>query len=214
MEILDRPSPNFNARKGGAVPSLVVLHYTAMDSPEAACARLCDPAFEVSAHYLIARNGQILRLVDERQRAWHAGAGTWQGQGDLNSRSVGIELDNPGSHPFAEPQMAQLEWLLRDILARWSIAPRGVIAHSDLAPTRKSDPGPRFDWTRLARQGLAIAPQAATPGDLWQDLSAIGYDLTDRDAALAAFRLRARPAGRAGPPDQTDAALASAYRAA
>ena len=159
MEIVDRSSPNFGPRRGGALPSLVVLHHTAMATAEAALERLVDPAAEVSAHYLIAEDGRVWRLVPEEARAWHAGAGTWGGAADVNSRSIGIELANAGPlagfPPFPEPQMAALEELLDGILARWRIPPAGVIAHSDLAPGRKADPGPKFDWLRLAR---AAAP--------------------------------------------------------
>ncbi|HBR42556.1 MAG TPA: N-acetylmuramoyl-L-alanine amidase, partial [Sulfitobacter pontiacus] len=127
-------SPNHGPRRNGLRPSLIVLHYTAMDSAEAACARLCDPAAEVSAHYLITGKGETVQLVPEDQRAWHAGAGEWRGQDDINSRSIGIELDNRGNHPFSEPQMVTLETLLRGIMERWSIPPEGVIGHSDMAP--------------------------------------------------------------------------------
>lgn len=121
-------------------PSLVVIHYTAISCAEAR-ARLCDPAAEVSAHWLISEQGAVEALVDERHRAWHAGAGSWGGLDDINSHSIGIELANDGSQPFAEPQMAALESLLAAILARWSIPPHRVIGHSDMAPQRKSDPG-------------------------------------------------------------------------
>ena len=149
------PSPNFGARRDGLQPQLIVIHYTAMDSAGAALERLCDPVFELSAHYLIAGDGTLWQLVDERERAWHAGAGAWQGQSDINSRSIGIELDNLGVHPFAEAQMARLEALLSGIQSRWAIPPDGVIGHSHMAPGRKWDPGPHFDWARLARQNLA-----------------------------------------------------------
>lgn len=138
---------------------LVVLHYTAMASAEDALARLCAPEFEVSTHYLIAENGELYQLVAESERAWHAGRGEWRGRADINSRSIGIELDNPGNRPFAEPQMAVLEQLLGQILNRWNIPAEGVIGHSDFAFGRKSDPGPRFDWRRLARRGLAVWPE-------------------------------------------------------
>ncbi len=154
-EITDHLSPNCGPRRDGLTPSLIVIHYTAMDSAQAARDRLCDAEAEVSAHYLIANSGETLRLVPEDRRAWHAGAGEWAGQSDINSRSIGIELDNTGSQPFSEPQMQALEGLLRQIMDRWSIVPAGVIGHSDMAPGRKCDPGPRFDWARLARQGLA-----------------------------------------------------------
>ncbi len=149
------PSPNFGARRDGVLPELIVIHYTAMESAEAALDRLCDPAAEVSAHFLIGNDGRLWQMVGEPWRAWHAGAGEWQGREDVNSRSIGIELDNRGTHPFSEPQMAVLEGLLADIMARWGIRPEGVIGHSDSAPGRKFDPGPRFDWARLVRQGLA-----------------------------------------------------------
>jgi N-acetylmuramoyl-L-alanine amidase len=148
-------SPNQGPRRNGLRPSLVVIHYTAMANVSVALERLCDPAAEVSAHYLIGADGGVIQMVEEDQRAWHAGQGEWAGQEDINSRSIGIELDNTGSHPFPEPQMSALETLLRGILDRWDIEPDGVIGHSDMAPGRKADPGPHFDWARLARQGLA-----------------------------------------------------------
>ena len=170
-EITEQLSPNCGPRRGGLTPSLIVIHYTAMISADAALERLCDPMAEVSAHYLITNAGEILRLVPEDQRAWHAGAGQWAGETDINSRSIGIELDNTGAHPFSEPQMLALETLLRQIMNRWSIEPARVIGHSDMAPGRKCDPGPRFDWARLARQRLArpaAAPVAAT-GEITED---------------------------------------------
>ena len=171
MKIIQHPSPNFGPRRDGLRPELIVLHYTAMDTAQAALARLSDPHFEVSAHYLIGRCGQIWQLVDEEMRAWHAGAGAWGGQGDVNSRSIGIELSNSGAEPFSELLMSSLEALLSDLMARWNIPPEGVIGHSDMAPGRKIDPGPRFDWERLEAQGMArpwadvadgLSPQTAT----------------------------------------------------
>ena len=201
-------SPNHGPRRNGLRPSLIVLHYTAMDSAEAACARLCDPAAEVSAHYLISGKGETVALVPEDQRAWHAGAGEWQGHDDINSRSIGIELDNRGNHPFSEPQMVTLETLLRGIMKRWSIPPEGVIGHSDMAPGRKIDPGPRFDWPRLARQNLAGkgSPYAAvdlppnpTPDAFIAVARAAGYTATDDiDLLLHSTRLRYAP-WREGP---------------
>lgn len=158
------PSPNCGPRRGGLTPTLVVIHYTAMDSAQSAVERLCDASAEVSAHYLITGTGEVIQMVDEAARAWHAGVSAWQGQDDINSRSIGIELDNRGQHPFAEPQMAALEGVLRGIMSRWPIAPEGVIGHSDIAPDRKFDPGPKFDWRRLERQGLAAAPLARERG--------------------------------------------------
>lgn len=202
------PSPNFGARRGGLQPTLVVLHYTAMTSCAEARERLCDPAAEVSAHWLIDRDGRAEQLVDEAARAWHAGAGTWGGQDDVNSRSIGIELQNCGAEPFAEPQMVTLERILMDILARWRIAPQGVIGHSDMAPDRKGDPGPRFDWRRLAQQGLSVWPKAGTPGDFQADLRRFGYPQTCEATLLRAFRLRFRP-WASGPLDAVDRALAA-----
>ncbi len=188
----------------------MVLHYTAMASAEAALDRLCDPAAEVSAHYLIAGDGRLWQLVDEAQRAWHAGAGSWAGQEDVNSRSIGIELDNTGRHPFSEPQMAQLESLLAALMTRWPIAAVGVIGHSDLAPGRKRDPGPRFDWSRLERRGLAAPPRArglASGADAkaFRRLAGLaGYPADAPDADLLdAVRLRLRPAAT-GPLCQAD----------
>lgn len=202
------PSPNFGHRRNGLSPSLVVLHYTAMDSAQAAAERLCDPAAEVSAHYLIGLDGTVWQMVREQDRAWHAGVGEWNGLQDINSRSIGVELDNRGDHPFSQPQMAALEHLLPQILTRWSIPPDGVIGHSDMAPGRKSDPGPRFDWQRLERQGLARRRGRSSPAGLqFRDLArAAGYTVeTDEETLLAAVRLRYRPWGR-GPLSQADCA--------
>lgn len=195
-----RPSPNFGPRRDGLTPSIVVLHYTAMQNAEAAIDRLCDPQSEVSAHYLICRTGAVTQLVAEEHRAWHAGEGEWRGQRDINSRSIGIELDNAGDHPFPEPQMAALEALLKDIRARWSIAPENIIGHSDMAPGRKSDPGPQFDWPRLARQSLAArggqhkGPDTPTPAQFRSVARRAGFTAdVDDDTLLAAVRLRFRP---------------------
>ena len=150
-DIIQTPSPNFGPRKGGATPSLIVVHYTAMETATAALKRLCDPQFEVSAHYLISAQGEIHQLVAEDMRAWHAGAGQWGDITDVNSHSIGIELDNRGDHPFAHPQIEALCALLPAIMTRWTIPFENIIGHSDSAPGRKIDPGPRFDWQRLKR---------------------------------------------------------------
>ncbi|NEY90913.1 N-acetylmuramoyl-L-alanine amidase [Tabrizicola oligotrophica] len=202
------PSPNFGDRRGGVAPSLVVIHYTAI-SCDAARARLCDPAAEVSAHWLISETGTAEALVDERHRAWHAGAGGWAGLDDINSHSIGIELANDGSQPFAEPQMVALETLLAAIMARWAIPAQRVIGHSDMALARKSDPGPHFDWHRLARQGLAVWPEPGrADAPLAESLTAFGYPEAPPDVRLAAFRLRFRPWAN-GPEDAADRALAA-----
>jgi N-acetylmuramoyl-L-alanine amidase len=203
---LTHPSPNFGERRGRGRVELVVLHYTAMRSCAEALERLCDPNAEVSTHYLIDADGTVLSLVDEAARAWHAGAGAWGGMGDVNSRSIGIELANTGAEPYAEPQMAALERLLHGVLDRHALLPQAVIGHSDMAPDRKGDPGPRFDWRRLALQGLSVWPEAAEPGDFARDLRAFGYPDHSADVLLQAFRLRFRPQAR-GPLDAKDAAL-------
>ncbi|WP_339109341.1 N-acetylmuramoyl-L-alanine amidase [Thioclava sp. GXIMD4216] len=209
------PSPNHGERRNGAEPDHVVLHFTAMQDMASARDRLCDPAAEVSAHWLIGNDGTAVQLVDEARRAWHAGVGQWGACNDLNSHSIGIELDNPGDRPFSNRQMETLETLLRRILDDWRIAPQNVIAHSDMAPARKFDPGPRFDWARLARQGLAVLPQAPLlprAPDKAQFLilaQLFGYTSPDHEHVLSAFRLRFRPL-HTGPLDPTDMALIAA----
>lgn len=201
-------SPNHGERRGGVTPSLVVIHYTGMASCAEARARLCDPVAEVSAHWLISESGMVCALVPEERRAWHAGAGSWRGVTDVNSHSIGIELANPGDRPFPEAQMAALERLLTEVMGRWGIVARGVIAHSDMAPSRKGDPGRRFDWRRLALQGLAVWPVAAEAGEFWADLRAFGYPGAPQADLLAAFRSRFRPWG-VGPLSAEDALIAA-----
>jgi len=218
MEIIEQSSPNFGPRRGGALPDMVVIHHTAMAGAEAALARLCDPAAEVSAHYLIAGDGRVWSMVPETERAWHAGAGAWGAVGDVNSRSIGIELDNPGPlagfPPFAEPQMSALERLLDGIMARWGIPRERVIAHSDMAPGRKADPGPKFDWRRLALGGRSVWAEsdAAAPDTFDAAAARVGYRMADGDraAVLEAFRLRFRPQGRGAELDAADAGLMAA----
>lgn len=212
------PSSNHGPRRGGAAPDLAVIHYTAMDSCEAARDRLCAPEHAVSAHYLIASDGGLIQLVDEGRRAWHAGAGAWGPVTDVNSRSIGIELDNDGKRPFAEAQMVVLERLLADILSRHAIPPERVIGHSDMAPGRKRDPGPFFSWARMAAAGLSVWPQAreeagapleATPERLARlvaALTAFGYRGSQGLVLFDAFRQRFRPG--AGAFDGLDLAMA------
>ena len=208
--MIRHPSPNFGPRRGGLRPELVVLHYTEMPDATSALARLSDRQAQVSAHYLIGARGTLWQLVEEEMRAWHAGAGGWAGMDDINSRSIGIELDNDGASPFTALQMQQLEALLPAIMQRWQIPPHGVIAHSDMAPERKADPGLRFDWRRLARQGLSIWPRpggdAARP--LNASLDTIGYPPCAAETRLASFRLRFRP-GAKGPECAADRAAAA-----
>ncbi|SFP05585.1 N-acetylmuramoyl-L-alanine amidase [Tranquillimonas alkanivorans] len=224
MHIVERPSPNRGPRRGGVRPDMVVIHYTAMASAEAAVRRLCAPEAEVSAHYLVAEDGTVVRMVDEDARAWHAGAGAWGEVSDVNSRSIGIELANDAASPFPEAQMAALEALLQGIMGRWHVSPCRVIGHSDTAPGRKIDPGPRFDWRRLALRGLTVWPGASAVPDspvsgeegprgtdaarLTAALRRCGYTADAApDVLLAAFRLRVRPHAL-GPADAVDLALA------
>lgn len=184
-------SSNFDTRR----PALIVLHHTEMASFEAALdtLRSGNDAGPVSAHYLIAEDGRIAQLVGDEDRAWHAGMSRWRGLADLNSASIGIELDNDGSEPFAEAQIVALLALLGDLTARLGIDVRQVIAHGDIAPTRKRDPHAGFPWARLAASGYGLWPRAerapAPDGfDPWTALALIGYDLADRVAAVRAYR--------------------------
>lgn len=208
----DTPSPNFNKRRDGAQPDMVVLHYTAMQTADAALARLCNAQYEVSAHYLISKTGDVFQMVSEDMRAWHAGAGCWGAVTDVNSRSIGIELDNCGYSPFCEPQMAALEILLAGIMQRWNIAPERVIGHSDMAPGRKIDPGGRFDWCRLAKSRLSVWPKLGRKPcgntGFVDVLKQFGMTAdADQESLLAAFRLRFRP-WATGPLDETDREIA------
>ncbi|HUF56074.1 MAG TPA: N-acetylmuramoyl-L-alanine amidase [Thermohalobaculum sp.] len=172
LSIDDRPSPNHNARADGARPDIVVLHYTGMESAEAAVGRLVDPDSGVSAHYVLMQDGRVLRLVEEERRAWHAGDSHWGGTDHVNSRSIGIEIVNRGHdfgyEPFPEPQMAALERLLGGLLERWSIPAERVVGHACVAPGRKIDPGEKLDWRRLARGGLSIWVDGARSSPLDQ----------------------------------------------
>lgn len=202
MDIIETPSPNFDQR---ALPvSMIVLHYTGMPTAEAAIERLCDPVVKVSAHYLVAEDGQVLRLVAEDNRAWHAGRSRWRGIEDVNSASVGIEIVNPGHehgyHPFLEQQIDALVPLVAEIKTRHGITRGNVVGHSDIAPTRKQDPGELFPWNRLAKLRLALPrPTQKLMDPLWTDadfliaLERFGYDVGDKLAAVVAFQRRFRP---------------------
>lgn len=183
------PSPNFDQRR----PNFVILHQTTSDNVARALATLTDAQRKVSAHYLIARDGKVLQLVDEAARAWHAGESRWGTMGDLNSASIGIELDNTGAEPFAEPQIDALLALLGELRERYRIPPENVLAHGDVAPTRKVDPSRLFPWRRLAQAGFGLwcesPPPAAPEGfDALLGLRALGYDIANPPAARAAFR--------------------------
>ena len=179
-----RRSPNADERPDGVPVDTLILHYTGMPTAAAALGRLCDPAAKVSAHYLIDEDGTLTALVPEEQRAWHAGASAWAGATGLNDRSIGIELVNPGHEwgyrPFTEAQYAACIGLCRGILGRWPIPPRRVLAHSDVAPERKQDPGELFDWPRLAAAGIGLWPgdgagAERTVAELQSDLARVGY---------------------------------------
>lgn len=197
-----RPSPSFDARPADAEIEILVIHYTGMPSAEAALERLCDPAAEVSAHYLVDEKGRIVRLVDERHRAWHAGVARWRGANDINARSIGIELVNPGHEfgyrPFRPSQTSALIELASDIVARHAIPARNVVGHSDVAPCRKMDPGELFDWPALAAAGIGLWPEEADDCILDPDaiagmLATFGYSTADRFAAIKAFQRHFRP---------------------
>ena len=197
LSIHQHPSPNFNDRRDGDHITMLVLHYTGMQSGAAALERLCDPEAAVSAHYLVEEDGRIFQLVAEDKRAWHAGAGFWRGERDINSRSIGIEIVNPGHEfgyrPFPDPQMQAVEALSAAIVTRYKIDPINVIGHSDLAPVRKMDPGELFDWQRLAAIGVGLwceAGSQVTPAEdqFLEDLKTIGYDLEDISATITAFQ--------------------------
>jgi N-acetylmuramoyl-L-alanine amidase len=219
ISIRDLPSPNFDDRPAGQAIDMLVLHYTGMTSAQAALDRLTDPAAEVSAHYLIDEDGSVTRLVDETKRAWHAGLSMWHGQSGVNARSIGIELVNPGHElgyrPFPDEQMQVLEELARAILTRHpAITAGNVVAHSDVAPTRKCDPGELFDWRRLAAKGIGLWPTTHVIDPIGETgvgaaLARIGYDIADLTAATVAFQRRFAPHRLDGVPDlETRQALA------
>jgi len=229
-----RPSPNHGERRGGAVVDMLILHYTGMASAEAALERLCDPASGVSAHYVVDESGGVVQLVEEGRRAWHAGVAAWRGRSDVNSASIGIELVNPGHElgyrAFPEPQMAALAALCRAVLVRHPIPPRHVLAHCDVAPQRKQDPGELFDWQRLAAAGIGLWPSPVPspgrdigPGDRGEDverfqaaLATYGYGLVAdgrygaaTGAVVAAFQRHFRPGLVDGRADAETRALLS-----
>jgi N-acetylmuramoyl-L-alanine amidase len=223
--ILDLPSPNHNERPPGTPVDMLILHYTGMKTAQAAIDRLRDEAAEVSSHYVVDEDGTVLRLVAEDRRAWHAGVSWWRGHSGLNDRSVGIEIVNPGHEfgyrDFPALQMAAVCDLCLDILARHPIPSRNVIAHSDVAPDRKEDPGERFRWDDLARNGVGLWPVEVADsgiGGLTRDatslrpiramLSAVGYQVAPEgaldpalSAVLRAFQRHWRPEAVTGQAD-------------
>ncbi len=187
------PSPNFEPRAAARKPDLLLLHYTGMESAEGALAWMTTPKSKVSCHYMIDEDGRVTQMVGEDMRAWHAGAACWAGEDDINSCSIGIEIHNPG-HEFDYPdfpdhQMQAVEALCLDILSRNAIRPERVLAHSDIAPARKEDPGEKFDWARLARAGIG----------LWVEPEPAGKDrglgTGDSGADVEAFQIALRTYG-------------------
>ena len=184
------PSPNFGERRGVARPDILLLHYTGMQSCERAIWWLANPQANVSCHYVVDCDGRITQMVAEADRAWHAGAGTWQGYTDINSRSIGIEIHNPGhdmGYPeFPEAQMQAVVAIGRDIVTRHGIPAAHVLAHSDIAPSRKIDPGEKFDWQRLAAAGVGhwVAPVPVDPFD-----EGLGLGASDRLVAGTQLQL-------------------------
>ena len=220
-----RPSPNHGERRTGARVDAVVLHYTGMRDGASALARLCDPAAEVSSHYVVHEGGAVIQLVPEARRAWHAGRGTWAGHDDLNSASVGIEIVNGGHDfglpPYPPPQIEAVTALCRDIAGRHGIAPARVLAHSDIAPARKVDPGEHFPWGRLAAAGVGfwVTPSVDPSSDeipdiaaAQDDLARLGYAVASSGVHDAASRLVAAAFQRRYRPARVDGALDAGTR--
>ena len=197
------PSPNYEPRKG-KVPSILLLHYTGMESAQAARAWLSDPRSRVSSHYLIDSTGRICQMVDESMRAWHAGVAMWKGESDINSSSIGIEIHNPGhtmGYPdFPEAQMEAVIGLCRDIVERNRIQPQCVLAHSDVAPARKADPGEKFDWAKLYAHGVGhwIEPAHVVNGPRFR-VGDSGKDIKELQSHLAGYGYGADITGRFDP---------------
>jgi len=215
------PSPNSDGRDPAVALQFIVLHYTGMLSGDEALSRLCDPSSKVSAHYLIEEDGRIFHLVDEKQRAWHAGKSFWRGITDINSASIGIELVNPGHQfgyrPFPLSQIAATKALILSVMERYHMTPTTcVLGHADIAPGRKEDPGELFPWRKLATEGIGIwpAPQESDYGyaddaEVQNLLRAIGYDCPASGsydqptrAALLAFQRHYQPENLTGTPER------------
>jgi len=220
LAITTTASPNYGPRAAGKPVDILLLHYTGMPEAERSLAWLCDPGSSVSCHYFVFEDGRIVRLVDEDRRAWHAGKSYWAGETDINSRSIGIEIANPGHEfgyrDFPDAQIDAVIALCRDILARHPIPPERVLAHSDVSPLRKDDPGERFPWRRLAEAGVGrwVPPapiqdgpvlqrgdSGAAVADLKQRFRKYGYGLApesdfdvETEAVVRAFQRHFRPA--------------------
>jgi len=215
LRIVQCPSPNHDAR-GIAPIDMLVLHYTGMKTAEEALARLTDPAAKVSAHYTVDRDGRVYRHVPEELRAWHAGVSYWAGERNVNARSIGIEIVNPGHEfgyvPFAAPQIDAVIELCKGIVSRHPITPSRVVAHSDVAPARKEDPGELFPWARLAENGIGLWPKKSSQHTDVQALAQYGYGVppdvdTPLEKVITAFQRHFRPSKLDGIWDDECAAL-------
>jgi N-acetylmuramoyl-L-alanine amidase len=211
LTVVNAPSPNHGPRRGGARATVLLLHHTGMGSARGALARLRCPDSGVSAHYLVGRCGRVWRMVDEGRRAWHAGAAHWAGTHDVNSASVGVEVDNPGAAPYRPAQVRALVALCRGICARHPI--RWVLAHGDVAPHRKADPGPHFPWAALAAAGVGAWPATRPPPphmDARAALLRLGYDpALPTPVLLRAFQRHWAPPATGRADARTRAALAA-----
>ncbi len=192
LDIQHSPSPNHGERAPGKPVDMLILHYTGMISDERALKWLCDPESAVSSHYFVFEDGHMAQLVDERRRAWHAGQSIWAGETDVNSRSIGIEVANPGHEfgyrPFPEAQIGATIALCRDILSRHQIPPERVLAHSDVAPMRKDDPGELFPWQALAEAGVGLwVPAVTINGGQTIGFGERGEGVENLRAALASY---------------------------
>jgi N-acetylmuramoyl-L-alanine amidase len=201
MDMIETPSPNFDDRR---LPiTMLVMHYTGMQDAVSAINWLANPAAKVSAHYVVTEDGTVVKMVEEDKRAWHAGRSYWRGITDVNSASIGIEIVNPGHEwgyvPFPAEQMASVARLATGIVQRYNIPRGNVVGHSDIAPSRKEDPGELFDWEMLAKLRLALPrPHVNLLDPEWTDggfliaLERFGYDISDGPAAIVAFQRRFR----------------------
>jgi N-acetylmuramoyl-L-alanine amidase len=195
------PSPNFGPRRGGVQPDILLLHYTGVASAAKAIDWLSRAESKVSAHYVVDEAGAITQLVAEEMRAWHAGLAMWAGESDINSASIGIEIHNPGheaGYPnFPAPQMSAVEKLCRDVAARYNIKPERVLAHSDVAPTRKKDPGEKFPWEQLARAGIGhwVVPEQVNWADTGIARDAAGPLVAEVQGLLADYGYGIEPSG-------------------
>ena len=212
-KIINAPSPNYNERPLGTKIDILVIHYTGMVGSTEAIKRLCDPASEVSAHYVIDQNGQVFQLMSEEKRAWHAGVSSWRDNFNINDRSIGIELENPGHEfgyqRFPKSQIESLIGVAKDIIIRHPIPARNIVGHSDIAPTRKKDPGEFFDWYQLALRGIGYWPETLksepiipiNASNFELGLKIYGYDTTNLSATTLAFQRHFLPKNCNDQPD-------------